>query len=237
MNELNDAVMARPASAARPLLGLTILVVEDSRFASEALRLLCLRSGARIRRADTIQAARRHLKVYRPGAIIVDLGLPDGSGLDLIRDLSGTQPRIDVILGMSGDATSGPAAMAAGAQGFLTKPLARLAEFQAAILAHLPQNRQPPGPRLVTDERVSPDPVAYRDDLSAVAAGLAQVDAARIGYLTQFLGGLARDAGDLPMQAAVADILRKQGRGMPTRAAINHLAALVQTRLASAPPI
>jgi len=38
----------------RPLLGLTVLVVEDSRFASEALRLMCLHSGARLRRESSI---------------------------------------------------------------------------------------------------------------------------------------------------------------------------------------
>jgi DNA-binding response OmpR family regulator len=69
----------------QPLAGLTILAVEDSRFASEALRLMCLRSDARLRRADSLEQADRHLSVYRPDVVIVDLGLPDGNGADLIR--------------------------------------------------------------------------------------------------------------------------------------------------------
>ncbi len=50
MEEFEAMTMDRSATAARPLLGLTVLIVEDSRFASEAMRLLCLRAGARIRR-------------------------------------------------------------------------------------------------------------------------------------------------------------------------------------------
>ena len=57
----------------RPLTGLTVLVIEDSRFASEAVRLLCLKSGARIRRADCLRSAARHLRTYRPAVVIVDL--------------------------------------------------------------------------------------------------------------------------------------------------------------------
>lgn len=39
------APLWRAALPGRPLGGLTVLAVEDSRFASEAVRLLCLRSG------------------------------------------------------------------------------------------------------------------------------------------------------------------------------------------------
>ena len=51
MNTLED-ITKGAASRKRPMIGLTILVVEDSRFACEALRIFCLRSGARIRRSD-----------------------------------------------------------------------------------------------------------------------------------------------------------------------------------------
>ena len=93
MDDLDAFVVAKPVpTSSRPLLGLTALVVEDSRFACEAMRLLCLRSGARIRRADCLRSARRHLQVYRPSVVIIDLGLPDGSGTDLITELNQTVP-------------------------------------------------------------------------------------------------------------------------------------------------
>ena len=92
MDELSDLPPMRTPTSNRPLLGMTVLVVEDSRFTCEALRLMCLRSGARIRRADCLRSARRHLRVYRPSIAIVDLGLPDGSGTDLIEDLNSANP-------------------------------------------------------------------------------------------------------------------------------------------------
>ena len=121
-DELESLMMKQVPTADRPLLGLTVLVVEDSLYACEAMRLLCLRSGARIRRADSLKSAHRHLSVYRPVVVIVDLGLPDGSGAELINELAIQAPRVAVILGISGDTDGEEVAIAAGADGFLEKP-------------------------------------------------------------------------------------------------------------------
>lgn len=226
------ALQARLATPGRPLLGLTVLVVEDSRFASEALRLLCLRSGARIRRADCLRSAYRHLQVYRPSVAIIDIGLRDGSGADLIRELSASGNRSIVLLGMSGDPDGEEAAMAAGADGFLAKPLTSLAAFQQKVLAHLPHERRPAGLRVLPDETVTPDPIAYQDDLAHMADIINSVDdEGTVDYVAQFLGGVARSVEDTAMLKAVNDLADRRKQGVSTGSEMARLAGLVQQRL------
>ena len=187
------ALHMRQPTVSRPLLGLTVLVVEDSRFASEALRLMCLRSGARIRRADSLRSARRHLKVYMPTVAIVDIGLRDGSGVELIRDLSESPGNTAIIFGMSGETDGEMAAKRAGAVGFLAKPVTSLVEFQELILSHLPEDRRPTGLRPISDEQISPDPLALQDDLAHAQDALATGE---VSYAAQFTTSLARCVGD-----------------------------------------
>lgn len=226
------AATLRQPTAARPLLGLTVLVVEDSRYASEAMRLLCLRSGARIRRADSLRAARRHLQVYRPSAVVVDLGLPDGSGLDLIADLSTAIPRIGVLLASSGVDGKADAALSAGADAFLAKPIHSLATFQTAILSHLPADRQPPGPRHLVEDVIDPDPMAFRDDMAHAAEVLTDAgDGKMLDYAAQFLGGVAISARDDALAMAARDLAATRAAGRPVTAQAARVAGLVQDRL------
>lgn len=219
-------------SANRPLLGLTVLVVEDSVFACEALRLMCLRSGARLRRADCLRSARRHLQVYRPSAVIVDLGLPDGPGTELIDELNRARPRVGVILATSGDEMARATASAAGADGFLPKPLNSLAKFQDAFLSRLPADRQPSGPRLLRDQVIEPDLAAFRDDM-AHAADILEDDISdtMLDYALQFLHGVALSAGDGALMQASQSLARARSEGTVTHAGRAHLAGLVQDRL------
>lgn len=218
----------------RPLTGLTVLVVEDSRFASEAVRLLCLRSGARIRRADCLKSATKHLMIYRPAVVIVDMGLPDGNGGELIARIAATDPRVPVILGLSGNPDNEAAAMAAGADGFLTKPVESLASFQQAILGVLPPEARPLRPRLLPDDVILPDRAALRDDLAHVAEVLsAAQDTTAIDYIARFLAGVARSAHDRPLEDAATALARDHEAGRALATDLARISGLVQDRLAA----
>lgn len=223
-------------TCARPLLGQTVLVVEDSRYACEALRLMCLRSGARLRRADCLKSAYRHLTLYRPTVMVVDVGLPDGSGADLIADAAHDVPRIPVILAISGDSGSESVALAAGADGFLAKPVTSLAVLQTAILSKLPPERRPIGPFALHDETVRPDPVAYRDDMAHVADILrAPTDGRVLDYVAQFLAGVARSAGDHTLEKAAGDLARRRAEGFSVGRDRTRIAGMVEDRLQQVP--
>lgn len=228
---LDDFMMNRPPTAERPLLGQTILVIEDSRYASEALRLMSLRSGARVRRADSLRTAARHLSTYRPSVCIIDVGLPDGSGAQLISDLAEAKSRIPIILGTSGDDGLREVAMDAGADGFLAKPITSLSLFQQVILDLMPPEALPKGLRLVSEDMIEPDRIALQDDLTYAANVLNRpADAETIDYLAQFLAGIARSAKDKDLEAAARDLCGTDDK-TEQRARIKHLAGIVEDRL------
>ncbi len=213
------------AQAALPLQGVTILAVEDSRFACEALRLMSMRSGARLRRAGTLLEARAHLRCYRPDVVIVDLGLPDGRGEALIRDLATSARRPKVLLGTSGDPEGRAASLAAGADLFLDKPLESLAQFCETLRQNLPGL----GLASLADEIITPDRLALHDDLSRAAQQLDKDHstgdhAASRRYLTSFLLGIADQCHDTSLAQAA-------GAASNPQANLSALRQLIRKRL------
>lgn len=231
-DDLQSLLPPQSPTPERPLLGITALIVEDSRFASEALRLLCLRSGARIRRADNLAHARKHLRVYRPNVVIIDLGLPDGSGAELIEELAQSSARVDVLLGMSGDTGAESLARAAGADGFIAKPIANLGEFQEIILSAMPATARPAGIYPVSNENISPDPIALQDDfvhisdLMTLNKGDDMLD-----YIAQFLAGIARTADDSELIDAASSLASHREQGLPFGSDVARITGLVHDRI------
>lgn len=222
--------MQTAAGTALPLQGLTILVVDDSRYASDAVRLIAQRAGARMRRAEDLETARAHLRTYRPDVAIVDLGLPDGRGEALIRELVMGQPRTAAIIGMSGLTAGRGSALAAGADGFLEKPLGSYRDFCELLSRFLPDRVDLPGAELASP-LPEPDPLALHDDLERAAQALRRdPDDARQRYLTGFLTGIARVSRDVGLENASAS-------AASGAEGLDPLRALVDARLSSHGPL
>jgi two-component system, OmpR family, KDP operon response regulator KdpE len=129
-------------SEERPL----ILVVEDE---PQIRRFVCaaLEEEGRVREAGTAATVLEAFAGEVPALAIIDLGLPDRDGVDLIRELRGwTQLPILVLSARSAEAEK-VAALDAGADDYLTKPFGVL-ELQARVRALLRR------PRVGADETV-----------------------------------------------------------------------------------
>jgi CheY-like chemotaxis protein len=198
-----------------PFRGLTLLLVEDSRFTCDALRLICLRAGGRLRRAETLAGARAYLARFHPDLVIVDLGLPDGRGEALIADLAA---RGQPVLGMSGDPDGRDAALAAGAAGFVGKPVGSIAAFQALILGLVGRD---PADMPVVAPLSAPeggiDPLAFQDDLRRASDLIGASGEGDAGYAPSFLRSLGRAAGDFDLECAAADAKTAPGRAALAR--------------------
>jgi DNA-binding response OmpR family regulator len=64
-----------------------ILVVEDDVSTHSALRFLLQRSGAEVTIAATLSAARAAMLDATPDGVVLDLMLPDGNGVELLREI------------------------------------------------------------------------------------------------------------------------------------------------------
>jgi DNA-binding NarL/FixJ family response regulator len=195
-----------------PLQGLTLMIVDDSRFTCDALRLILHRAGAKLRRAESLEIARLHLNCYRPDLAIIDLGLPDGRGEDLIAELSAQG---FPVLGLSGDPDGRDQALDAGAAGFLEKPIGSV----AGLVRLIRQLTTGVGP-----VEKGEDPVALRDDLARAARLISAPGDP--GYARAFLQSLARASGDPALEAAVRDSHTPFDRARVARMVEDRLAAL-----------
>lgn len=112
-----------PAQAGASPAGFTAMVVDDHPLVRESIVSRLVAMGARevVEAASAAEArARAHASGPRD-LCILDIGLPDGSGLDLLADLRAVGWARLVVLSAADDPYSVRAAFVAGAQGYLLK--------------------------------------------------------------------------------------------------------------------
>ncbi len=101
----------------------TVLVVDDEADLRELLGLTIARMGLEVDTVENLAQARERLQSRNYRLCLTDMRLPDGSGLDLVRELGARgEPKIAVVTAY-GSADNAVAALKAGAFDYLAKPV------------------------------------------------------------------------------------------------------------------
>ncbi len=111
------------AGCVAPRGGLTILLVEDHHDTGLALSYVLERAGYRVELAHTVTAALAAATATDIDVVVSDLGLPDGSGFDLVRALNARKPIRSIALTGYGQPNDVADTREAGFDRHLTKPV------------------------------------------------------------------------------------------------------------------
>ncbi len=115
-----------PSEALRPAVGRrspAVLVVDDEADLRELLSLTLVRLGLDVDTAESVSAARALLSRNRYSLCLTDMRLPDGTGLELVREVSQSSGPPIAVITAYGSAENAVAALKAGAFDYLTKPV------------------------------------------------------------------------------------------------------------------
>jgi two-component system KDP operon response regulator KdpE len=115
---------------------LRVLIVDDEPQIRRFLRVSLSAEGMQVFEAASLAEAQSALRSDKPDLMILDLGLPDGDGLELIPKVRAQSTLPIIVLSVRDDETGKVRALDAGADDYLTKPFGT-AELLARIRAAL----------------------------------------------------------------------------------------------------
>lgn len=111
---------------------INVLIVEDEQAIRRFLRTALEAEGLRVHEAETLQRGLIEAATRKPDLAILDLGLPDGDGLDFIRDVRQWSQMPIIVLSARIEESDKIAALDAGADDYLSKPFG-IGELQARL--------------------------------------------------------------------------------------------------------
>ncbi|SDX93130.1 two-component system, NtrC family, response regulator PilR [Collimonas sp. OK242] len=102
-----------------------ILVVDDEAHLRELLEIALVKMGLDVDSAENLSAARSHLAQNDYALILTDMRLPDGLGIELVREVTNGEKVIPIaVITAYGSADNAVMALKAGAFDYLSKPVA-----------------------------------------------------------------------------------------------------------------
>jgi len=125
----------------------SIVIVEDEAEIRRFVALALERDGFAVHEAGSVERGLIEAGSRRPDLLVVDLGLPDGDGVDLIRQLRTWSDAPVLVLSARTDEGDKIEALDAGADDYLIKPFGA-GELLARVRAHL--RRRATNPRANT---------------------------------------------------------------------------------------
>ena len=129
-----------------------ILVIEDEQALCETIVSYLEEEGYRCEQAGTVELGSEKVNLYEYDCMLVDIGLPDGSGLSLIKELKKCHPETGIIIisakNSMYDKISG---LDLGADDYLTKPF-HLPELNSRIKSLLRRRKFEGKQELVIDK-------------------------------------------------------------------------------------
>ena len=125
--------------------GYSILVVEDEAAIRRFVRLALGAEGHTVHEADSVARGLIEAGTRRPDLVVLDLGLPDGDGIEVIRGLRSWSTVPVIVLSARSQEADKIAALDAGADDYLVKPFGA-GELMARVRAQLRRHyQQTPG--------------------------------------------------------------------------------------------
>jgi len=120
----------------------TLMIVDDEQNFTESLRL-AIEDAYRVSVAGSLERAREFLRGSLPDAILLDLRLPDGNGVELFRELQAVS-RLPVVIIMTafGTVDSFIRAQHEGAVDYFAKPL-DISELKKVLRIELGKRKLP----------------------------------------------------------------------------------------------
>jgi two-component system, NtrC family, response regulator PilR len=181
-----------------------VLVVDDEPDLRVLYQLTLLREGHQVESAANLQEAWQLLERQAFDAVITDMRLPDGLGLDLLRGMAERQrPERCIVMTAYGSADNAVEALKAGAFDYLTKPV-DLKQFRAVVASAVSGLAQPR--RLNKGKAAQPQ----RTDPAAPSAPIGATVGAALASDT----ALARLAGESSAMRSVKERIVKVARSM-----------------------